>query len=65
MQHLGQFVLDWQEQWTDGPPDFERFERELHEYVMAIERELLKEELARYNVTAKQVEVDGVTYRSQ
>lgn len=63
IQHLGQFVLDWQEQWTDGPPDFERFERKLHEYVMAIERELLEEELSRYDVTAKQVEVGGVMYR--
>jgi len=63
IQRLGQFVLDWQEQWTDAPPDLERFERELHKYAMAIERELLTEELSRYDVTAKQVEVDGVTYR--
>jgi hypothetical protein len=63
IQHLGQFVLDWQEEWADGTPDFEQFERELHEYVMAIERELLTEELNRYDVTAKQVEVEGVKYR--
>jgi len=63
IQQVGQFVLDWQEQWTDCPPDFERFERELHEYIMAIERELLTEELNRYDVTAKQVAVGGVTYR--
>ena len=63
MQHLGQFVLDWREQWKDGPPDFERFEHELHEHIMAVERELLTKELSRYDVTAKQIEVDGVTYR--
>ena len=56
MQHLGQFVLDWQGRWEDGPPDFEHFEHELHEHIMAIERELLTKELNRYDVTAKQVE---------
>jgi hypothetical protein len=63
MQRLGQFVLEWRTQWTSDTPDFERFERELHERVMDIERELLEEELARYDVTAKQIEVEGVTYR--
>ena len=63
MQRLGQFALDWQGQWKDGPPDFERFEHELHEHIMAVERELLTKELSRYDVTAKQIEVDGVTYR--
>lgn len=60
---LGQFVREYRERWADGPPDFERFEQELHEHIMAIERELLAEELARYDVTAEQIEVDGVTYR--
>jgi len=63
MQRLGQFVLDWRAQWADSSPDFEQFERELHEQVMAVERELLAEELARYDVTAEQIEVDGVAYR--
>jgi hypothetical protein len=63
IEHLGQFVLEQQKQWTNGTPDFERFERDVHEYVMAIEQELLEKELARYDVTTKQVEVDGVTYR--
>jgi hypothetical protein len=63
IERLGQFVLERQAQWADGTPDFESFEHELHERIMAIERELLKEELARYDVTAKQVEVEGVEYR--
>jgi hypothetical protein len=62
-ERLGQFVLEWRTQWEDGTPDFEHFEHELHERIMAIERELLKEELAHYDVTAKQIEVDGVVYR--
>jgi hypothetical protein len=63
IERLGQFVLEWQAQRPNGTPDFERFERELHERIMAVERELLKEELAHYDVTAKQIEVDGVVYR--
>jgi hypothetical protein len=63
LERLGQFILKRRAQWTTGTPDFERFERELHEQVMAIERELLGEELARYDVSAEQIEVSGVTYR--
>ena len=63
LQHLGQFVRARTQKWTDGTPDFEQFERELHEHVMALERELVTAELARYDVTAEQVEVEGVTYR--
>jgi hypothetical protein len=35
----------------------------LHEHIMAVERELLTKELSRYDVTGKQIEVDGVAYR--
>ena len=63
IEQVGQFVLEWRAQWASDTPDFERFERELHERIMAIERELLAEELARYDVTAEQIEVGGVRYR--
>lgn len=63
MQQLEQFILERQAEWKTGTPDFEQFEHELHERIMAIERELLEAELACYNVTTKQVEVDGKTYR--
>ena len=62
-QQLGQFVSEWRAQWVDGTPDFEHFEHELHKQIMAIERQLLEEELARYDVTAEQIEVGEVTYR--
>ena len=52
LQRLGQFILARRQSWAGGPPDFERFEHELHEQVQAIECELLAEELARYDVTA-------------
>ena len=64
MQRLGQFIRERGVQWTDSTPDFERFEHELHEQMMALERELLGEELARYDVTAEQIEVGGMKYRS-
>lgn len=63
IRDLGQFILNWREQWAMDTPDFERFEHELHEHIMAIERELLTEELARYDVTAEQIEVGGVMHR--
>jgi hypothetical protein len=63
IQRWGQFILERRKQWATGTPDFERFEHELHEPVQAIECELLAEELARYDVTADEIEVGGVTYR--
>jgi hypothetical protein len=63
LEGLRQFILEWEKQWAIGTPDFENYEHELHQRVMAIERELLATELARYDVTAKQIEVEGVKYR--
>ncbi len=62
---LNQFLLQREAQWlTDEElPVFASFECELHERLMALERELLAAELARYNVNSKEVEVDGERYR--
>ncbi len=60
-QRLAVFVQAQREQWavqgemTDAPA-FERFEQELHTLVMALENELVSEELSRYDVTVKEVE---------
>lgn len=64
LQRLGQFILNHRQQWAGGPPDFEQFERDLHEMVMALECELISEELARYDVVTQEIEVGGVLYRS-
>ena len=61
IQRLGQFVREHHQKWTEETPDLEQFERELHEHAMAIERELVAEELARYDVSAEQIE-DIVAY---
>jgi hypothetical protein len=65
IEQLGQFVRQQRQQWTDQGevPDFEAFERELHEHMMALERELIAEELARYDVDVETVEVAGAVYR--
>ena len=63
IQRLGQFVREHRKQWNSGVPDLEQYERELHEHVMAIECELLGEELARYDVSVEQIEVEGKTHR--
>ena len=63
LQRLGQFILKHRRQWAGNTPDFEQFERDLHEMVMALECELIGEELARYDVTAEEIEVGGVLYR--
>jgi hypothetical protein len=43
--------------------DMEGFERELHDYVVAVERELLAEELARLDVDLPAVTIEGEVYR--
>src|SRR5687768_16856103 len=59
------FIPHHQQQWQERetPPDFERFERALHDPVMAVERDLLADELKRYDVTADGITVEGVSYR--
>ena len=43
--------------------DMECFERELHEYVVEVEREVLAEELARLDVDLPTVTIEGEVYR--
>jgi len=62
LQRLGQFVRARERAWPSATPSFEQFEHELHDQVMALERELLTAELARYDVDAEQIEVEGVRY---
>jgi len=59
-QSLMGFVRAHRQAWDQGVPDFEQFERALHTHVLAVEREFLTAELARYDVQAEQVVVGGV-----
>src|SRR5260370_2545127 len=58
---LAQFVRQHQDQWqqSEAPPDLERFERELHDRVMAVERHLFAPELRPYDVAANEVTVQS------
>ena len=63
-------TLDWLQaflagRWSSKEPcgDMECFERELHEYVVAAEREVLAEELARLDVDLPAVTIEGELYR--
>lgn len=62
---LEQFVLQREKQWQSGEerPEFASYEHELHERLMKLERELLADELERYDVAVKEVEVAGERYR--
>jgi hypothetical protein len=62
-QRLRELLRARQRAWQQGVPEFEQFERELHEQIMNLERECLAEELARYDVAAEHVEGGGGSYQ--
>lgn len=60
METLRRFVRTTRAQ---EPQRFEEFETQLHAQLQAVERELLTEELARYDVDRERVAVNGRVYR--
>lgn len=60
-----QCVRHQQDQWqqSEAPPDLARFERALHDHVMAVERDLWADELSHDDVAADDVTVAGVSSR--
>ena len=62
-QRLREFLQARRQAWQQETPDFEQFERELHEHIMNLERECVAEELARYDVSAERIAVGGVSYQ--
>jgi hypothetical protein len=65
LKRLGQFVRQRQKKWQTAGfvPDFEEYEAELHEHIMAVERELIAEELRQYDVEVAEIEVEGQVYQ--
>ncbi len=66
-QRLAEFMDKRRRKWATQADascvdNFESFEQELHSLMMAIERELVSEELERYDVTAEEIEAGGKTY---
>jgi hypothetical protein len=68
VQRLAEFIQKRREKWAiqidvSGVDNFESFEQDIHTLVMALECELVSEELSRYDITAKEIEVDSKVYR--
>jgi hypothetical protein len=62
LRQLSEFLCEHRQTWAHEIPDLETFERGLHAHLMAVERELLAEELAQYDVVAEHITVNGVVY---
>lgn len=60
---LNKFIQQRREQFGGETHNFERFEEELHGLVMAVEGELVAEELSRYDLNAEGIEVEGKVYQ--
>jgi hypothetical protein len=63
VKKLAEFLRKRRENCNLELSGFECFKSELHEQITALECELIGEELARYDVVAEEVEVEGVAYR--
>jgi hypothetical protein len=59
---LKKFIQQRGEQFGEETHNFERFEEELHALIMAVEGELVGEELRRYDLRAEEIEVEGNAY---
>jgi hypothetical protein len=64
MARIAAFMRRQQEKWQEREAqlDIETFEQGLNEHLMALGRELMTEELSRYDVDAKEIEVGGMRY---
>ena len=67
-QRLVEFIQERREKWSTSTDvsnvdKFESFEQDVHTLVMALECELVSEELSRYDMAAKEIEVAGKVYR--
>lgn len=68
VQRLAEFIQKRREKWAEQEADLSKvddigsFEQELHTLVMALEREIVSEELGQYDLSAKEIEVDGKVY---
>jgi len=59
VRQLAEFMRQHHQAWAQSTPDLETFERDLHTHVLALEREILADELARYDLDVEAVRVNG------
>jgi hypothetical protein len=62
-ERLNAFIVQRRERFGEETHNFERFEEELHVLVMALEGDLVSEELSRYDLRAEEIEVAGKVYQ--
>jgi len=62
LRQLREFLQEHHQTWARQVPDLESFERGLHAHLLAVEREVVAEELKRYDVEAETITVNGVVY---
>ena len=67
-QLIAEFIQKRHEQWATSKDvldsdNFESFEQEIHELIMALESELVGDELGRYDLSAKEIEIEGKLYQ--
>jgi hypothetical protein len=60
LRQLREFLREHHQAWAQRVPDLESFERGLHTHLLAVERELVAEELMRYDVETESVTVNDV-----
>jgi hypothetical protein len=63
LDEIQRFVEDHRMRPQDKAGGFIDFEKQLHAKVMEFERELIRDEMARADIDAGAIAVDGVTYR--
>lgn len=66
-QRLSEFIEKERQEWVNrndlsSVGNFESFEQDIHMLIMAVERELVSEELSRYDLSAEEIEVEGKVY---
>ena len=62
-ERLSEYIAGRRERFGEAPQNFEIYEQELHRLVMALESELVSEELSRYDLSGEEIEVEGKTYQ--
>lgn len=62
-ERINEFIARRREVFGEETHNFERFEQKLHTLIMALENELVGEELSRYDLSAEKIEVEGKTYQ--
>jgi hypothetical protein len=62
-QNLDRFIAKRKSRAVEGNGSFEEAEREIHRVLQDCERELLADEIARYDIESPYVTVEGIRYR--